>query len=53
MSELDRLKTLFDFTDDDLTINRKGELSKRQRIQYGKRLFNHRLDKWVTHVTQG
>jgi CBS domain containing-hemolysin-like protein len=51
VSELDRLKRLFDFTDEDLAANRSGVLSARQRQHYGQRLFKQRVDKYVSLLT--
>jgi hypothetical protein len=51
VSELDRLKALFDFTDEDLVANRSGVVSARQRHNYGQRLFKQRVNKYVSLLT--
>lgn len=51
MNELDRLKSLFDFTDEDLAANQSGVLTARQRNQYGQHLFKQRIDKYVSLLT--
>jgi hypothetical protein len=51
MSDLNDLKKLFDFTDEDLAANQAGVLSTRQRHHYGQRLFKQRVDKYVSLLT--
>ena len=51
MSNLNNLETLFDFTNEDLQINRAGKLSERQQLQLKRSLLKSNIDKWFSYLT--
>ncbi|MCA0456828.1 MAG: hypothetical protein LCI00_22840 [Chloroflexi bacterium] len=48
MTDLKTLKRLFDFTDDDLAVNRAGKLSERQRTLYRQMRVTAKISKWLS-----
>jgi hypothetical protein len=51
INQLDDLKALFEFTDEDLAANRAGRLSQRQQIQLRQDALNASIEKGAAIVT--
>jgi hypothetical protein len=51
VTDLDTLKRLFDFTDDDLAANRAGRLSERQRAALRREVSRQAVDRLAARLT--